>query len=128
MKKKKTLRVPVTDGLKDVYAMDMHAAYQAAASGHFNVQAFGRLAAAVMVVRSALQAHHTAIPGAIETLDAAIETLLAVRKRGDETGVWEIAATELPIVLNGIEMAEQCIGTLDVALLAATATNLLQKV
>lgn len=108
--------------------MDMHAAYQAACLGQFNVTAFGRMAAAISVVRSALEEHQTTLPLAIETLDAAIETLLAVRKKGDENGVWEITEQERPAVLSGIEMAEQCIGTLDVALLAQTALKLLESV
>jgi len=127
MKKRKPLRVPVTRGLKDIYAMDMHAAYQAAVACQFNVVAFGRLAAAIMVVRSSLEAHQTRLPDAIETLDAAIAILREVRKKGDETEVWEISESERPVVLSGIEMAEQCIGTLDVALLAQTAANLLQR-
>ncbi len=128
MRKRNALRVPVTRGLKDIYAMDMHAAYQAACAGQFNVVAFGRLAAAISVVRSALEEHQTKLPLAIETLDKAIETLRAVRKKGDETAVWEITESERPSILDGIDMAEQCIGTLDVALLAQTAAKLLQSV
>lgn len=128
MKKIKSLRIPVTHGLKDIYAMDMRLAYQAACGGQFTVVAFSRLAAAVSVVRSALEQKQTKLPLAIETLDVAIETLLTVRKKGDETGVWEITESELPSVLDGIDMAEQCIGTLDVALLERTATMLLQNV
>lgn len=128
MKKKTPLRVPVTQGLKDIYAMDMHTAYQAACLGQFNVVAFSRLAAAVSVVRAALEQKQTKIPLAIETLDAAIETLVAVRRRGDETEVWELAESERPSILDGIDMAEQCIGTLDVALLALTAARLLEDV
>ena len=108
--------------------MDMHASYHAACSGHFNVMAFGRLAAAISVVRSALEEHQTKLPLAIETLDAAIQTLLEVRKKGDETDVWEITESERPSILSGIDMAEQCIGTLDVALLSQTAAKLLQSV
>ncbi len=111
-----------------MYAMDMRLAYQAACVGQFNVTAFGRLAAAISVIRAALEQRHTKIPLAIETLDAAIETLLAVRKKGDETDVWEITDSERPCVLEGIDMAEQCIGTLDVALLAQTAERLFQDV
>ena len=128
MKRRSTLRVPVTRGLKDIYAMDMRAAYQAARAGQFNVTAFGRMAAAIMVVRSALEEHQTKIPDAIETLDNTIEILLAVRKKGDETNEWQIATDDLPAVLDGIDMAEECIGTLDVALLAQTAERLLQSV
>lgn len=128
MKKKNALRVPVTHGLKDIYAMDMHLAYQAACVGQFNVVAFGRLAAAISVVRSALDQHQTTIPMAIDTLDAAIDILLAVRKRGDETDVWEITDSERPPVQIGIDMAEQCIGTLDVALLELTAALLLEQI
>jgi hypothetical protein len=128
MKKIDTLRVPVTHGLKDLYAMDMRLAYQAACAGQFTVVAFGRLAAAVSVVRSALEQNQTKIPLAIETLDAAIETLLAVKTKGDATNVWEITASERASVLEGIDMAEKCIGTLDVALLARTAAMLLQDV
>ena len=128
MKKRKLLRVPVTRGLKDIYAMDMHLAYQAACVGKFNVVAFGRLAAAISVVRAALEQNQTLFPLALETLDTAIVLLLAVRRRGDETDVWEIGENELPMVLAGIDMAEQCIGTLDVALLAQTAESLLQDV
>lgn len=124
MMKKKMLRVPVTQGLKDIYAMDMHTAYQVACMGHFNVDSFGRLAAAISVIRSALEQHQTRIPGAVATMDAAIATLLAVRARGDATEVWEITESERPSVLAGIEMAEQSIGTLDVALLAETAAML----
>ena len=127
MKKRKPLHVPVTHGLKDIYAMDMRLAYQAACLGQFNVVAFGRLAAAISVVRSALEQHQTRLPFAIDTLDAAIETLLAVRKRGDATGVWEITTNERPSVLSGIDTVEECIGTLDVALLAQTADKLLQS-
>jgi hypothetical protein len=128
MKKKKPLRIPVTRGLKDIYAMDMRTAYQAACMDRFTVDSFGRLTAAVSVVRSALEQKHTRIEGAVETLDAAIVTLLAVRHRGDETGVWEIAPDERPSVLAGIDVAEQCIGTLDVALLARTADMLLASI
>ena len=70
--------------------MDMHLAYQAACLGQFNVTAFSRLAAAISVVRSALERHQTQLPNAIETLDAAIMTLQSVRKKGDETDRWEI--------------------------------------
>lgn len=107
--------------------MDMRLAYQAACLGQFNVQAFGRLAAAISVVRSALENKHSKIPLAIETLDKAIETLLQVRARGDATDLWEIAEADRPSVLEGIDMAEQCIGTLDVALLEQTARQLLQQ-
>lgn len=126
MKKIKKLRVPVTHGLKDMYAMDMRLAYQAACLGQFNVVAFARLAAAISVVRTALEQNQTKTPFAIETLDEAIVMLQEVRKKGDETDVWEITKDELPSVLSGIDMAEQCIGTLDVALLAQTADSLLQ--
>ncbi|MDP2759644.1 MAG: hypothetical protein Q8O64_04465 [Sideroxyarcus sp.] len=128
MKKKNPLRVPVTQGLKDIYAMDMHTAYQAACLGQFNVVAFSRLAAAISVIRTALEQKQTKIPLAIETLDAAIETLVAVRKRGDETDIWELIERERPSILDGIDMAEQCIGTLDVALLEQTAARILREV
>ncbi|BBI99725.1 hypothetical protein FGKAn22_14180 [Ferrigenium kumadai] len=128
MKKRKPLRIPVTRGLKDIYAMDMHLAYQAACLGQFNVMSFGRLAAALSVVRSALERNQTTNPDAVPTLDASIETLLEVRRRGDETDVWEITESERPSVLAGIDMAEECIGTLDVALLERTAATLLKQV
>jgi len=128
MKKNPPLRVPVTRGLKDIYAMDMHTSYQAACLGQFNVVAFSRLAAAISVIRTALEQKQTKIPLAIETLDAAIETLVAVRKRGDETDIWELIESERPSILDGIDMAEQCIGTLDVALLEQTAARILSEV
>jgi hypothetical protein len=128
MKKRNLLRVPVTKGLKDIYALDMHAAYQAACVGRFNVTAFGRLAAAISVVRTALVTHETKIQNAVELLDATIEVLQQVRKNGDETNVWAIPEEQRITVLDGINAAEQCIGTLDVALLAETAEKLLQDV
>lgn len=128
MKKRNLLRIPVTQGLKDIYAMDMHAAYQAACLGKFNVNAFGRMAAAISVVRTALVRHDTKIQNAVELLDAAIAVLQQVRAKGDETDVWEILETDRPVILTGIEVAEQCIGTLDVALLAETADKLLQDI
>ncbi|ADE11755.1 hypothetical protein [Sideroxydans lithotrophicus] len=127
-KKRPPLRVPVTQGLKDIYAMDMYLPYQAACEDRFSVTAFGRLAVAVCVVRSALAKKNTQIPNAIEILDAAINTLTVVRKRGDTTDVWEITEAERPVVLDGIEVAEQCIGVLDVALLAQTAATLFDEV
>ncbi|MDZ4200867.1 MAG: hypothetical protein U1C96_01820 [Gallionella sp.] len=127
-RQKKSLRVPVTRGLKDIYAMDMHLAYQAACLGQFNVTAFGRLAAAISVIRSALEFRQTRLPLAIETLDGAIAILLEVRHRGDESGDWRIDEEDRPAMLNAIHMAEECIGTLDVALLAQTAAQLLQQV
>jgi hypothetical protein len=127
-KKRPPLRVPVTQGLKDIYAMDMHLPYQAACEGRFSVTAFGRLAAAISVVRSALVQKNTQIPNAVELLDNTIATLLAVRARGDDTGVWEITETERPSILTGIEVAEECIGVLDVALLAQTAAALFDEV
>lgn len=124
IRKNTPLRVPVTQGLKDLYAMDMHLPYQAACNGSFSVTAFGRLAAAISVVRTALVTKNTQIPNAVEMLDAAISTLLAVRARGDASDVWEITEEERPSVLEGIEVAEECIGVLDVALLAQTAAML----
>lgn len=128
MKKRNLLRVPVTAGLKNIYAMDMHAAYQAACQNRFNVDAFGRLAAAISVVRTALVRHQTQILNAVEILDAAIEVLQRVRQKGDDTGVWEIPEADRPAIFDGIDAAEQCIGTLDVGLLAETAEQLLQEV
>ncbi len=128
MKKRNLLRVPVTAGLKDIYAMDMHSAYQAACLGQFNVTLFGRLAAAVSVVRTALVRHQTRIENAVEILDAAILVLQRVRAKGDETGIWEIPEADRAAVSDGIEVAEQCIGTLDVALLAETAEQLLRDI
>jgi len=127
MKKRNPLRVPVTTGLKDIYAMDMHAAYQSACLGQFNVDAFGRLAAAISVVRTALVRHQTQYQNAVESLDVTIETLRHIRQKGDEKNVWEITEEQRPVVLMGIEVAEQCIGTLDVALLAETADQLLHE-
>lgn len=126
MKKRNLLRVPVTKGLKDIYAMDMHAAYQAACLGKFNVDAFGRLAAAISVVRTALVRHQTQIENAVGVLDVAIEVLHQVRQKGDDTGIWEIVEADRAAVFDGIDVAEQCIGTLDVALLAETAEQLLR--
>lgn len=126
-KKRTSLRVPVTHGLKDIYAMDMHTAYQAACMEKFNVTSFSRLASALSVVRSALNQHQTKIQNAIPILDIAIETLQAVRDRGDSSGAWRIGEDERPAVLSGIEMAENCIGTLDVALLERTARILLEQ-
>ena len=123
-KKNAPLRVPVTQGLKDLYAMDMHLPYQAACEGRFSVTAFGRLAAAISVVRTALVQKNTQIPNAVEMLDSAIATLGVVRARGDATDVWEITEIERLSVLDGIEVAEECIGVLDVALLANTAAML----
>lgn len=123
-KKRPPLRVPVTQGLKDLYAMDMHLPYQAACEGRFTVIAFGRLAAAISVVRTALVTKNTQIPNAVELLDAAIATLSVVRARGDATDVWEITEGERLSVLDGIEVAEECIGVLDVALLENTAAML----
>src|SRR4030067_389588 len=125
MKKKLPLRIPVTHGLKDIYAMDMHTAYQPACLGQFNVVAFTRLAAAISVIRTALEQKKTKIPLALETLDAAIEILMIVRKRGDETDAWELTEAERPAIIEGVNMAEQCIGTLDVALFAQIADKLL---
>jgi hypothetical protein len=126
-KKPTTLRVPVTQGLKDIYAMDMHLPYQAACTGNFSLTAFSRLAAAISVVRYALANKKTQIPNAIEMLDITINTLLSIRRRGDSTEVWEITEDERPIVLAGIEVAEECIGVLDVALLAQTAAALFDE-
>jgi len=128
VKKSTPLRVPVTQGLKDIYAMDMHLPYQAACEGRFSVVGFSRLAAAIAVVRSALVQKNTQIPNAVEILDAAIATLSSVRSRGDTTDVWEITEAERPSVLAGIEVAEECIGVLDVALLANTAAMLFDQI
>ncbi|HEU0187698.1 MAG TPA: hypothetical protein VFR06_07390 [Gallionellaceae bacterium] len=126
MKEKKPLRVPVTEGLKNIYAMDMRMAYQAAVSGQFNEMAFGRLAAAISVVRTALEQRPNISPEAKGVLDLAIAALMLVRMRGDSSDVWEITESERPDVLHGIDIAEQCIGMLDVALLEQTAAQLLQ--
>ncbi len=123
-KKSTPLRVPVTQGLKDIYAMDMLLPYEAACEGHFSVTAFARMAMAISVVRCALVHKNTQIINAVETLDEAIVTLTKVRNRGDATDVWEITEAERPSVARGIQVAEECIGVLDVALLANTAASL----
>lgn len=126
-KRKDVLRVPVTHGLKDIYAMDMYLPYEAAVAGRFSLTAFSRLAAAIAVVRTALGSRNTPSPDAVAALDAAISVLSAVRARGDASDHWVIEAGELPVVLAGIEAAEECIGILDVALLAQTAERLSQQ-
>lgn len=124
MKNNTPLRVPVTAGLKDIYALDMHTAYQAACVGKLNVELFSRLATAIAVVLTALEHKHSQLPDAIETLNAAVATLVQVRVRGDATDVWSFTEHEFPVVLDGIFMVEHSIGTLDVALLERTAASL----
>lgn len=124
MKKNAPLRIPVTAGIKDIYALDMHTAYQAACVGKLNVELFSRLATAIAVVLTALEQKHSQLPHAIETLDAAVAALVQVRMRGDATDVWALTESEFPVVLDGIFMVEQCIGTLDMALLERTAASL----
>lgn len=124
MKKTTPLRVPVTAGLRDIYALDMHTAYQAACMGRLNVELFSRLATAIAVVLTALEHKGSHLPDAIETLNAAVATLVQVRVRGDATDVWSFTEREFAVVLDGIFMVEQCIGTLDVALLERTAASL----
>lgn len=126
-KKQKPLRIPVTQGLKDIYAMDMRLPYQAACEDRFSVTAFARMAVAISVVRTALVHKAAQIPEAIEILDKAIMTLTEVRARGDATDVWEITEEERPKVLAGIDVAEECIGVLDVALLEQTAALLMSQ-
>lgn len=128
MKDKKPVRVPVTAGLKDIYSMDMRMAYQAAVAGQFNEISFGRLAAALSVVRTALEQRPNVTPEAKGVLDLAIAAMMQVRTRGDSSNVWEIIESERPDVLHGIDVAEQCIGMLDVALLEQTAAQLLQAI
>jgi hypothetical protein len=123
-KKSQPLRVPVTQGLKDIYAMDMFLPYESACEGQFSVTAFARMAMAISVVRCALVQRNTKIINAVETLDEAIVTLTIVRNRGDATDMWELTEDERPIILRGIQVAEECIGVLDVALLANTAAML----
>jgi hypothetical protein len=101
--------------------------YKAASLGQFNVIAFSRLAAALSVILSALTQRGTNDADALAVLNSAVETLQTVRTRGDTTDKWEINEAELPLVLNGIEMAEQCMGTLNVALLEQTANLLLAQ-
>lgn len=108
--------------------MDMHLAFSAACAGRFNVTAFGRLAAAISVIRTALEQRQNIHPDAIAVLDNAIAILLVIKEKGDATEVWEITEIDQPVVLQGIEVAEQCIGMLDVALLAETAATLLQDI
>ena len=67
--------MPVTHGLKDMYAMDMHLAYKAACLGQFNVIAFSRLAAALSVILSALTQHGTNDSEALAVLNSAVESL-----------------------------------------------------
>lgn len=126
-KKPTNLRVPVTNGLKDIYAMDMRLPYQAACEGRFSVTAFGRLAAAISVVRTALVQKNAQLTDAIDILDKTIETLAAVRARGDSSDIWEITEEERPCVLAGIEVAEESIGVLDVSLLEQTAALLMSQ-
>ena len=85
---------------------------------------FSRLATALAVVLTALEHKHSHLPNAVETLDAAVAALVQIRIRGDATDVWALTEAEFPVVLDGIFMVEQCIGTLDVALLERTAANL----
>lgn len=113
--------------LKAIYTMDMHSAYEAARVGKFSINAFGRLAAAITVVRSALEASKENSLGAIDTLDSTITTLQAIRQRGDLTNVWGITDSERPAIKAGVNMAEQCLNTLDVNLLGQTALRLLQE-
>ncbi len=126
VKKSTPLRVPVTQGLKDIYAMDMHLPYQAACDGQFSVTAFARLALAISVIRCALVHKNTQILNAVETLDEAIISLTTVRNRGDATDVWEITEAERPSIARGIQVAEECIGVLDAALLEKMAATLFE--
>jgi len=89
MKKINKLRIPVTHGLKDMYAMDMRLAYQAAYLGHLMLWLLHVWQRLFSVIRLRSSITRPKIPHAIETLDEAIVTLQAVRKKGDEADIWK---------------------------------------
>lgn len=127
MKKIKSPRIPVTRGLKDIYGMDMHVAYQAACENRFSVTHFSRLAVAISNVRAAIAYKNIKDEESEKLIDDAIAVLMQVRQHGDETGEWLIPEESKDIVLNGINKADECLGTLDVSLLQETAARLLRE-
>jgi hypothetical protein len=128
MKKLSTHRLPVSQSLNDLYELNMHLPYQAACSGKFTVVAFGHLAAALSVVRYALEFFHIKSADAIPALDSALETLHAVRMRGDKSDVWEITTDELPVIQRGIQTAEHCIAIFSTAPLQHASDMLLMHI
>jgi len=103
------VRVPITRGVVDSYAQDLHFPLMAAELGHFTTESFDKIGAALNVVWGALQFKPPKDPAVLIVIESGMRTMNECAQRGDGTGIWKLTPIELASVTAAANKAEEAL-------------------
>lgn len=118
----KPVNVPVTQGLLDSLAQDMHFALMGMESNDNSPDNWKKLGRVIFIVALTADDNERVGFGDKVLLDSAVLTLKAISDREERTKVWHMAEADRSSLINGAIAAENIIPLLDYRKLSSANT------
>ncbi|OIR10999.1 hypothetical protein GALL_71700 [mine drainage metagenome] len=108
------LRIPITKGLHDQFAQEMHFSLMKANLGHFSTVEFDKIGRCFNTIYGALDLKPPKDKSLLVAIEGAMRAMNECAARGDTSGIWTLRITELAAVRAGVKKAEEALALLDV--------------
>ncbi|HAF43456.1 MAG TPA: hypothetical protein DCK83_00545 [Gallionellaceae bacterium] len=108
------LRIPITRGLIDQFAQELHFSLMKAQLGYFTTVEFDKIGTCFNTIYGALDLKPPKDKTILVAIEGAMRAMNDCSKRGDTSGVWALRVTEIAAVRAGAQKAEEALALLDV--------------
>lgn len=108
------VKIPLTRGLLDEFAKELHFGLMAAENGHLGKINFDRIGSTLNVLWAAFQHNPPKDASAVPVLEGAMRAMNECGNRCAPTSNWQFTATEILAVSAGIRRAEEAMQYLTV--------------
>lgn len=110
----KPVRIPITKGLIDQFAQELHFSLMKAHLGYFTTVEFDKIGTCFNTIYGALDLRPPKDKTILVAIEGAMRAMNDCSKRGDTSGVWTLRVTEIAAVRAGAQKAEEALALLDV--------------
>lgn len=121
------IRVPMTRGLLDSFAQELHFSLMTATQGHFSKIGFDKIGSCLNVIHGALEVKPPKDRATLVVIEGAIRAMNDCGDRGARSGVWTLTLEERASVTAGAQKAEEALAFLDVLTLHESMQNLKRR-
>jgi hypothetical protein len=110
----KPVGTPITRGLLDSFAQELHFSLLTARAGHFNTTSFDKIGGTLNVIWGALELRKPQFNTERLVIEGGMRTMNEVADRGDKTGTWMLTLTQIATVTAAANKAEEALQFLNV--------------
>lgn len=116
-RKIRPLKIPVTPGLLDQFAQELHFTLMAAGLGSFSKTSFDKIGGCLNCIYGALVLRPPKDTSIMLVIEGAMRAMNECGQRGTRSGIWSLTTLERAAVSAGVQKSEEALVALDVMVL-----------